>query len=242
MRPPDDQAVSATGPEPDHTIDDTITVLLVDDQAIVRAGLRTILEVHKDLRVVGEAGDGREALAAAASLDPDVILMDIRMPRMDGIEATQALIRRGARGRVCALTTYGVDEHVYDVLQAGAAGFLVKTDPPERIVDAIRAVAAGDAVLGSDTTALVVQWFLAGPRPGPSEDARTALTARETDVLRLMAEGFSNAEIAHRLFIGEGTVKTHVARILAKLDVRDRVQAAVYAHRHRLVGPRAQDG
>lgn len=217
--------------------DDAITVLLVDDQAIVRAGLRTILEVHNDLRVVGEAADGREALAAAAALDPDVILMDIRMPRMDGIEATQALVRGGARSRVCALTTYGIDEHVYDALQAGAAGFLVKTDPPERIVDAVRAVAAGDAVLGSDTTALVVQWFLAGPRPGPSESSGTALTARETDVLTLLAEGLSNAEIARRLFIGEGTVKTHVARILTKLGVRDRVQAAVYAHRHRMVGP-----
>jgi DNA-binding NarL/FixJ family response regulator len=211
------------------------TVLVVDDQAVVRAGLRTILELEDDLSVVGEAADGREALVAVAGLDPDVVLLDIRMPRLDGIATLQELTRRGARCRVCVLTTYGVEDNVYDALQAGAGGFLVKSDPPERIVAAVRALAAGDAVLGAETTALLVQRFLSRPRPHADGDGRLgALTEREAQVLRLLAAGRSNAEIARALLIGEGTVKTHVARILAKLGVRDRVQAAVYAHLHGL--------
>jgi DNA-binding NarL/FixJ family response regulator len=211
-------------------------VLLVDDQAVVRTGLRTILEIHADLRVVGEASNGHEALALIASLDPDVVLMDVRMPGMDGITATRALTESGARCQVCVLTTYGLDEFVYDALQAGAAGFLVKTDPPEQIVTAVRAVAAGDTILGQETTQVMVRRFLTGSRPSePGDDVRaTSLTDREAQVLTLMAEGLNNAEIARQLFIGEGTVKTHVARVLTKLDVRDRVQAAVYAHRHHL--------
>jgi DNA-binding NarL/FixJ family response regulator len=215
-----------------------ITVLLVDDQAVVRAGLRTILEIHHDLRVVGEAGNGNEALTLTSSLDPDVVLMDIRMPGMDGIAATRALVESGARCRVCMLTTYGLDENIYDALQVGAAGFLVKTDPPDHIVTAVRALAAGDTILGPETTRVMVRRFLAGSRPGDAVDLpASALTNREAQVLNLLADGLNNAEIARRLFIGEGTVKTHVARILTKLAVRDRVQAAVYAHRHHLSDP-----
>ena len=215
-----------------------ITVLLVDDQAVVRAGLRTILEIHHDLRVVGEAGNGNEALTLTSSLDPDVVLMDIRMPGMDGIAATRSLVESGARCRVCMLTTYGLDENIYDALQVGAAGFLVKTDPPDHIVTAVRALAAGDTILGPETTRVMVRRFLTGSRPADAVDlAASALTNREAQVLNLLADGLNNAEIARRLFIGEGTVKTHVARILTKLAVRDRVQAAVYAHRHHLSDP-----
>ncbi|MDQ1483554.1 MAG: hypothetical protein QOF35_1630 [Actinomycetota bacterium] len=219
-----------------------VTVLLVDDQGVVRAGLRTILEVHHDLRVVGEAENGNEALTLASSLDPDVVLMDIRMPGMDGIAATRSLVESGARCRVCVLTTYGLDENVYDALQVGAAGFLVKTDPPEHIVTAVRALAAGDTILGPETTRVMVRRFLAGSRPGNTvADTRaSALTTREAQVLNLLADGLNNAEIARQLFIGEGTVKTHVARILTKLAVRDRVQAAVYAQRHHLTDPPRQ--
>jgi DNA-binding NarL/FixJ family response regulator len=214
------------------------TVLLVDDQAVVRAGLRTILELNEDLVVVGEAADGRGALEAVGRLDPDVVLMDIRMPGLDGIEATRALVARQARCRICVLTTYGYDDHVYDALQAGAAGFLVKTDPPERIVSAVRALAAGETALGGTATALLVQRFVDGPRPHPdSGDPSSTLTGREREVLGLLAAGLSNAEIARGLSIGEGTVKTHVARVLTKLTVRDRVQAAIYAHQHGLTTP-----
>jgi DNA-binding NarL/FixJ family response regulator len=217
-----------------------ITILIVDDQAVVRAGLRTILELQEDLQVVGEAVDGHHCLALVDKLDPDVVLMDIRMPGLDGVQATRRLAETGRRARVCMLTTYGIDRHVYDALQAGAAGFLVKTDPPDRIVSAVRAVAEGDAVLGPDTTARLVELFLTRtPAPLITKGSDPGLTDRETEVLRLLATGLSNAEIARRLTIGEGTVKTHVARILTKLGVRDRVQAAVYAHQHGLLPPNA---
>lgn len=215
-----------------------ISVLVVDDQAIVRAGLRTILELREDVQVVGEAADGFQCLDMVDRLNPDIVLMDIRMPGLDGIETTRRLTARGSRARICVLTTYGIDEHVYDALQAGAVGFLVKTDPPERIVHAVHALAEGDTILGPETTARLVRHFLAAPRlsmPIRSPDPR--LTDRESEVLQLLATGLSNAEIAHRLTIGEGTVKTHVARILAKLGVRDRVQAAVHAHQHGLLPP-----
>ncbi|MCW2811964.1 MAG: LuxR family transcriptional regulator [Friedmanniella sp.] len=216
-----------------------ITILLVDDQAVVRTGLRTILETHRDLRVVGEAADGHQALQLTSRLDPDIVLMDIRMPGMDGILATRSLVEAGARSRICVLTTYGLDENVYDALHAGAAGFLVKTDPPDQIVTAVRALAAGDTMLGPETTRVVVRRFLSGSRPGLEavDELAATLTSREAQVLTLVADGLSNAEIARQLFIGEGTVKTHVARILTKLAVRDRVQAAVYAHRHHLTEP-----
>jgi DNA-binding NarL/FixJ family response regulator len=232
----DGQPAAPATQEPDAP---TITVLLVDDQGVVRAGLRTILEIHHDLRVIGEAANGNEALMMASTLDPDVVLMDIRMPGMNGIAATRSLVESGARCRVCMLTTYGLDENVYDALEVGAAGFLVKTDPPEHIVTAVRALAAGDTILGPETTRVLVRRFLTGSRPGQAaaDLPASALTNREAQVLNLLADGLNNAEIAQRLFIGEGTVKTHVARILSKLAVRDRVQAAVYAHRHHLSDP-----
>ena len=210
-----------------------IRVLLVDDQAVVRAGLRTILESQPDIQVIGEAADGAEALALTAALDPDVVMMDIRMPVLDGIKATRRLAESISRVHVLVLTTYGLDEYVYDALRAGAAGFLLKTDPPDRIIDAVRIVNSGDALLGPHTTRRLIERFLAGPSPhAPRPAALDTLTGRELQVMREIARGLTNREIAARLYIGEGTVKTHVARVLAKLGLRDRVQAVVYAYDH----------
>ncbi|WP_322756462.1 response regulator transcription factor [Frankia sp. Cas3] len=215
-----------------------IRVLLVDDQAVVRAGLRTILECQDDLEVVGEAADGSQAFALTAALDPDVVIMDIRMPVLDGIETTRRLVASAVRARILMLTTYGLDEYVYEALRAGAAGFLLKTDPPARLVDAVRVVAAGDALLGPDTTRKLIERFLAGPPPhSPMPAELTTLTEREREVFGLIARGLSNQEIAGSLYVGEGTVKTHVARILAKLRLRDRVQAVVYAYECGLTQP-----
>jgi DNA-binding NarL/FixJ family response regulator len=219
-----------------------IRVLLADDQAVVRAGLRTILESQPDIEVVGEAADGAEALALVAALDPDVVMMDIRMPGLDGIRATRRLTESPGGAHVLMLTTYGLDQYVYDALRAGAAGFLLKTDPPDRIIDAVRIVNAGDALLGPHTTRRLIERFLAGPPPDSSPPAALGtLTDRELQVMLEIARGLSNREIAERLYIGEGTVKTHVARILAKLSLRDRVQAVVYAYDHGLTHPGDQD-
>jgi DNA-binding NarL/FixJ family response regulator len=215
-----------------------IRVLVADDQAVVRSGLRMILEAQGDIEVVGEAADGREAVALARELGPDVVLMDIRMPALDGIEATRRIAAHGDAARVLVLTTYGLDEYVYAALKAGAGGFFLKTDEPDRLVEGVRIVAAGDALLGSETTRRLIDRFTSGPAPnapGPPELAE--LTGREREVLELVAGGLSNAEIAHRLFVGEGTVKTHVARVLSKLGVRDRVQAVVFAYESGLVQP-----
>lgn len=212
-----------------------IRVLLADDQALVRAGMRTLLEVEPDLLIVGEASDGREAVARTAALQPDVVLMDIRMPVLDGISATAQVVAARSPSRICVLTTYGLDDYLFDALRAGASGFLLKTDTPTRMIATIRAVAAGEFALGTQTTALLVQRYTSGPRPGV-EDRLRVLTPRERDVFWLLADGLSNSEIAARLFVGEGTVKTHVARILMKLDLRDRVQAVILAHR----GPRTR--
>lgn len=213
-----------------------IRILLADDQAVVRAGLRMILEAQPDLEIVGEAADGSEAVTLTTALCPDVVMMDIRMPVLDGIEATRRLT--GTPARVLILTTYGIDEYVYQALRAGAAGFLLKTDPPERVIEAVRVIAAGDALLGPETTRRLIERFLAGPAPNLAKPADLdALTEREFEVLQQVARGLSNQEIAARLFIGEGTVKTHVAHILAKLGLRDRVQVVVYAYEHALVIP-----
>lgn len=212
-------------------------VLLADDQAVVRIGLRMILESHDGFDVVGEAGDGREAVALTHELQPDVVLMDIRMPNLDGIEATRRIVRDGLPVRVLVLTTYGLDENVYDALAAGASGFLVKTDSPDVLVQAVRAVAAGDVLLGPETTRRLVDRLLASSRPNaPAPPELDRLTEREAEVLQLIAQGMSNAEIGRALFVTEGTVKTHVARVLAKLGCRDRVQAVVYAYRTGIVG------
>jgi DNA-binding NarL/FixJ family response regulator len=218
-----------------------IRVVLADDQAVVRGGLRMILSAQEDIEVVGEAADGREALELIRTLAPDVVLMDIRMPELDGIEATRRVAQTGASTRVLVLTTYGMDEQVYDALKAGAAGFLVKTDSPERLVDGVRVVASGESLLAPAITRRLVDQFVAGARPGGSvPPALAELTAREREVLDLIARGLSNAEIAAALHVSDGTVKTHVARVLSKLGLRDRVQAVVFAYEVGLARPGAR--
>lgn len=214
-----------------------IRVVTADDQAVVRSGLRTILESREDIDVVGEAGNGLEACSLVRNLEPDVILMDIRMPMMDGLEATKWLVKSGSRTRVLILTTFDLDEYVYEALKAGASGFLVKTDSPARIIDAVGVVAAGGSLLSPDVTHRLIGRFVAGVRPDASQAAVRQLTQREVEVLSEVAQGLSNAEIASKLFIGEGTVKTHVARVFAKLGLRDRVQAVIFAYESGLIQP-----
>jgi DNA-binding NarL/FixJ family response regulator len=217
-----------------------ISVLLADDQAMVRAGFRLILSAEPDINVAGEAADGVEAVAAARRLRPDVTLMDVRMPRLDGIAATrQPLEDRVAPTRVVMLTTFDVDSHVYEALRAGASGFLLKNAPPEDLVQAIRVVAAGAALLDPAVTRRVIEEFARNPAPGPRPNEVGLLTDRELEVLHLVARGLSNAEIAATLVLSEATVKTHVAKMLNKLRLRDRVQAVVYAYEHGLVRPGA---
>jgi DNA-binding NarL/FixJ family response regulator len=207
----------------------TIRVLLVDDQAMVRAGFRMLLADEDDIEVVAEAANGREAISGAAAHRPDVVLMDIRMPEMDGLEATRRILAADATARVLVLTTFDLDEYVYEALKAGASGFVLKDDPPERLLSAIRTVAAGDALLSPAVTRRVIAQFT-GMRRSPPPPAVATLTDRERDVFRLIARGMSNAEIGRELFIGDTTVKTHVTRLLQKLDVRDRAQAIVLAY------------
>jgi DNA-binding NarL/FixJ family response regulator/class 3 adenylate cyclase len=220
--------------------DGAVRVMIVDDQALVRAGFRMILEAEADIEVVGEGADGNEAIAEWQRLRPDVVLMDVRMPEMDGIEATRRLLaHEDAETKVVMLTTFDMDEYVYDALRAGASGFLLKDVPPEQLVAGIRAVASGDALLAPTVTRRVIEEFVSRPPasvralPKQLED----LTAREFEVLKLVARGLSNAEIAKELFVSETTVKTHVAHVLMKLDLRDRVQAVVLAYESGLVQP-----
>ncbi|MEU7868546.1 response regulator transcription factor [Dactylosporangium sp. NPDC049140] len=209
-------------------------VVVADDQKMVRAGLRMVIETEPDMAVVGEAGDGVEAVALARRVRPDVVLMDIAMPRRDGLAATRALLANPAPPRIVVLTTFDTDENLYNALRAGANGFLLKVSSPEHLITAIRVVASGEALLDPAVTTRVIAAFAGGPGPkAPPELAE--LTARETDVLRLMARGQSNAEIAAALVLGEATVKTHVARVLQKLALRDRVQAVVYAYESGLI-------
>jgi DNA-binding NarL/FixJ family response regulator len=220
-------------------------ILIVDDQALVRTGFRMILEAEDDMEVVGEAGDGREAIAEAERLRPDVVLMDVRMPELDGIEATRRLLAQGnADSKVVMLTTFDMDEYVYEALRAGASGFLLKDVPPEQLVTGIRSVASGDALLAPSVTRRVIEEFVRRPpdsvrKPPPAVDD---LTERELEVLGLIARGLSNAEIAKELYVSETTVKTHVAHVLMKLGVRDRVQAVVLAYESGLVEPGGADG
>jgi DNA-binding NarL/FixJ family response regulator len=219
-----------------------IKVLIADDQPVVRSGVRMIVETEGDMTVAGEAGDGREAVERARLLRPDVVLMDVRMPGIDGLEATRRLLGAGGGDgpRVLVLTTFDLDEYVYEALRAGASGFLLKSAPPERIVDAIRTIAGGDALLAPEVTRRLIEEFVRHPRPPGGRPPETEdLTERELEVLKLIARGQSNIEIATSLFVSEGTVKTHVNRILRKLALRDRVQAVVFAYESGLVRPGA---
>ena len=207
-----------------------IRVLVADDQPLVRAGIRRVIEADESLAVIGEAGDGHEAVALTKALRPDVVLMDIRMPILDGIEATARLAESGNEARVVILTTFGLDEYVLGALRAGASGFVLKEAPPEEILDAVHIVARGDALIAPSLTRAVIEELGRRPKRAELTLRLDALTPREREVLELLAEGLSNAEIARRLVVGEGTVKTHVAHVLAKLGVRDRVQAVVYAY------------
>jgi DNA-binding NarL/FixJ family response regulator len=218
-----------------------IAVLIADDQALVRVGLRKILEADGDVEVVAEAGNGEEAVTAAARHRPDLVLMDIRMPVLDGIEATRRIVGADASTRVLVLTTFGLDSYVYEALQAGASGFMLKDAPPEEIAAAVRIVAGGDALLAPAVTRAVVEEFARrAPAPAaPEPPALDELTPREREVLTLLTRGLSNPEICDRLVISEATAKTHVARILQKLGLRDRVQAVIYAYESGLITPGA---
>jgi DNA-binding NarL/FixJ family response regulator len=218
-------------------------ILIADDQALVRAGFRMILEAESDMRVLGEAGDGAEAADAVRRVRPDAVLMDIRMPKMDGLEATRRIVASGAAApRVLMLTTFDLDEYVFDALRAGASGFLLKDIPQEELVAGIRVVAQGDSLLAPAVTRRLIEAFVqdhpaeAVPPPELGE-----LTARELEILRLIARGLSNAEIAAELVLSTTTVKTHVARVLAKLGLRDRVQAVVFSYEHGVVAPGGAD-
>jgi DNA-binding NarL/FixJ family response regulator len=216
----------------------TIRVLLCDDQALVRSGFRLILEAREDLEVVGEAEDGQEAIDLARQVDPDVILMDVRMPNVDGVEATRRLAAGGSRARILILTTFDLDEYVYEAIRAGASGFLLKDVQPTQLVDAVRVVAAGEALLAPTVTRRLLDRFahtLPGEEKPPPELA--TLTERELEVLKLLAGGLSNAELAERLFLSKTTVKSHISSVLRKLGLRDRVQAVVLAYEAGLVRP-----
>jgi DNA-binding NarL/FixJ family response regulator len=215
-----------------------IRILIADDQALVRGGFRSILEGQEDLEVVGEASDGAQAVDEAVRLAPDVVLMDIRMPALDGIEATRRIFSLGVATRVLVLTTFDIDEYVYEAMKAGASGFLLKTAPPRQLADAVRTVASGEALLAPSVTQRLIEQFVRRPPPGAATaPGLEELTERERDVLQLLARARSNAEIAAELFVSEATVKSHVNRILRKLDLRDRAQAIVLAYETGLVEP-----
>jgi len=207
----------------------TIRVLVADDQSMVRAGFRMLLSDEQDIEVVAEASNGKEAVEKAARFDPTVVLMDIRMPELDGLEPTRRILAADPDARVLVLTTFDLDEYVYEALRAGASGFVLKDDPPEQLIAAVRTVASGDALLSPAVTKRVIGAFTRMPRPAPPKELDD-LSARERDVFRLIALGLSNAQIGQELFIGETTVKTHVTHILSKLGLHDRVQAVVLAY------------
>ena len=214
----------------------SLRVLVADDQSMVRAGFRMLLSGEEDIEVVAEASNGLEAIDKAARFQPTIVLMDIRMPELDGLEATRRILAADASARILILTTFDLDEYVYEALAAGASGFVLKDDPPEQLVAAIRTVAAGEALLSPTITKRVIKEFTRIPRPVPP-DAFADLSTRELEVFRLIARGLSNAEIGQELHIGENTVKTHVTHILQKLDLRDRVQAVVLAYQTGIFEP-----
>lgn len=216
----------------------TIRVLLVDDHALVRAGFRLILDAEDGVEVIGEAGDGSEAILAVERLRPDVVLMDIQMPRMDGLEATRRIVQLPtATTRVIILTTFERDDYVFEALRAGASGFLLKNAPPDELVHAVRVVAGGDALLAPSITRKVIEGYVRRPADPAQHAGLARLTEREQEILVLLAGGKSNAELAAHLFLGEGTIKTHVSNMLSKLGLRDRVQAVVFAYESGLVEP-----
>ena len=218
----------------------SIRVLVADDQSMVRAGFRMLLGGEPDIDVVAEAGNGLEAVEKAARFRPTVVLMDIRMPELDGLEATRRILAADPAARILILTTFDLDQYIFEALNAGASGFVLKDDPPEQLISAIQTVAAGDALLSPSVTRRVIEQFTRIPRPAPPQEL-DELTARERDILRLIAEGLSNAEIGERLYIGETTVKTHVTHVLQKLNLRDRVQAVVLAYQSGLVDREATE-
>jgi DNA-binding NarL/FixJ family response regulator len=216
-----------------------IRVLIADDQELVRTGFRVILNAEPDVEVVGEASDGRETIEAVSSLSPEVVLMDIRMPNLDGIEATRRIVKGDRSPRVLILTTFDLDEYVYEALRAGASGFLLKDAGADELLHAVRVVAAGEALLSPSITRRLIEDYARRPPAREQPAALAELTARELEVLRLIARGLSNGDIARELFVGDATVKTHVARIFAKLDLHDRAQAVVLAYESGLVRPGA---
>jgi DNA-binding NarL/FixJ family response regulator len=215
-----------------------IRVLIADDQALVRGGFHSILAGQDDIEVVGETADGYETVELVERLQPDVVLMDIRMPGIDGLEATRRIVARGIATRVLVLTTFDVDDYVYEAMKAGASGFLLKTTPPRQLADAVRTIASGDALLAPSITRRLVEQFVRRPPPGAGvPPGLDELTERERDVLKLLARALSNAEIAADLVVSEATVKSHVNRILTKLNLRDRAQAIVLAYETGLIEP-----
>jgi DNA-binding NarL/FixJ family response regulator len=216
-----------------------IRVVIADDQAMVRSGLRSLLAQEPGIEVVAEAADGEAALDAVRRHQPDVVLMDIRMPVLDGLNATRQMAREGNRARILVLTTFDLDEYVFEALRAGASGFLLKDATAEELVEAVRVLAAGEALLDPSVTRRVIDIFISTPvPPAPNPEFFERLTEREIEVLKLVARGLSNAEIARELYVSDATAKTHVSNVLNKLDLRDRVQAVIFAYEHELIQPR----
>lgn len=219
----------------------TIRVVLVDDQSLIRAGLKMILEAEDDIEIVGEAGDGEQGVVTTRQLRPDVVLMDVQMPAMDGLQATSRIVQEPAiPSRIVILTTFERDDYVFGALRAGASGFLLKNSPPDELVHAVRVVAAGDALLAPSVTRKVIEGFIARPARRGNERELGRLTDRETEILQLLATGKSNSELATHLFVGEGTIKTHVSNVLTKLGLRDRMQAVIFAYESGLIEPGQQ--
>jgi DNA-binding NarL/FixJ family response regulator len=216
----------------------SITVVLIDDQELVRTGFRMILETEDGVEVVGEAADGEEGITVTRQLRPDVVLMDVQMPKIDGLEATRRIVQEeGLPSRIVILTTFERDDYVFEALRAGASGFLLKNSPPEDLARAVRVVAGGDALLAPTVTRRVIEGFVQRPAPASAEVELGRLTERETEILQLLATGKSNAELAAHLYVGEGTIKTHVSHLLSKLGLRDRMQAVIFAYESGLIAP-----
>ena len=219
----------------------SVRVVLVDDQALIRTGFKMILESEDDIEVVGEASDGEQAISMTRSVRPDVVLMDVQMPTMDGLEATGRIVRdANVPSRIVILTTFERDDYIFEALRAGASGFLLKNAPSEELVHAVRVVAAGDALLAPSVTRKVIEGFIRRPAHRSNEVELRRLTERETEILQLLATGKSNSELAAHLFVGEGTVKTHVSSVLTKLGLRDRMQAVIFAYESGLIEPGQQ--